>query len=172
MRQSILLAVILSTSVLAGCEQAERHTAVIAADRVPCVGVAFQLCLQVSEDGGPFLYFYDGIDGYQHRWGVETRMSYLVSTVDDPPADGSSLSYELDAIETEVTDPVGTSYELPFHEPGYFAAAGTGQLDMIGTTVACEPALCAEILAATGEYTVSVELTADPSVPLRAIAIN
>lgn len=68
----------------------------IAGQRAPCTGVAQQLCLQVrTQPGAPWELFYGDIQGFDWRMGVEYVLRVRETTVARPPADGSSLRWEL-----------------------------------------------------------------------------
>lgn len=63
---------------------------------VDCEGVGPQTCMQVAESAdGPTELFYDGIEGFEHEAGTAYVVDVRIETVDDPPADGSSLRYVL-----------------------------------------------------------------------------
>ena len=71
-------------------------TLYVGAEQVDCTGVAPQTCLLVKEDAnGEYAYFYDAIEGFEWEAGYEYELSVRVTEVEDPPADGSSLRYEL-----------------------------------------------------------------------------
>lgn len=65
-------------------------------ERVDCVGVAPQQCLQIarSEDG-EYELFYDRIEGFDFDEGTSYVIEVEVSEVDASPADASSFSYRL-----------------------------------------------------------------------------
>lgn len=74
-------------------------------------------CLQVREikyddkglktgADGEFQNFYDNIEGYTHQPGVRNVVRVKRYTLKNPPADGSSLAYELDmVVESETVKP-------------------------------------------------------------------
>ena len=74
-------------------------------------------CLQVRElkyddqgirtgDGGGFGNFYASVQGYQHQPGVRNVLRVKRYRIENPPADGSSLAYELDmVVESETVKP-------------------------------------------------------------------
>ena len=71
-------------------------TIFVGAEQVDCVGVAPMKCLLVRENAdGEYTYFYDAIEGFQWEAGFEYELLVAVSEVENPPADGSSLRYEL-----------------------------------------------------------------------------
>lgn len=151
---------------------------VVSSARRPCVGLEPMLCLRYAEDGGELKSHYSGIQGFTHRWGVETRLRYHVEAVEKPDADAPSEHWIADEIVSEAQDPVGTRYDLNFHESapdsGWFVASGE-RLRMIDTEVDCAPALCAEVLsrlAASTPFAAEFELTADEAVPLRLVSLQ
>ncbi len=173
MRRSTLLVPFL---LLAAC--ADTHDAVIQPSLAPCTGVASQLCMLVSENGGAPSLFYDSIEGFSFRWGTEATVRYSIEEIDNPPADGSSLRYRLEqTVNVELDDP-GTTYELTFRaapvDDDWFGpdTAGPGTVDMVGTRVACDQAICDQLLAGSSSTTrVTFELTSTPLTPLRAVAV-
>ncbi len=73
-----------------------------------CVGVAPMQCMQVkrSADAG-WEFFYDQIEGFTFEPGFEYELRVKEIVVENPPADGSSLRYELVAVvnKTAVSQP-------------------------------------------------------------------
>ncbi|MGB7337850.1 MAG: DUF4377 domain-containing protein [Phototrophicaceae bacterium] len=62
----------------------------------PCVGVAPQDCLVVRFEEEDYLsFFYDAIEGFDFEAGYEYTLSVRITEIDNPPADASSLQYEL-----------------------------------------------------------------------------
>ncbi len=118
MKRLLGTAVILSTLVLAACgsdatqagDAATASSSVtsvdstspallrlwIQPDTVECIGEAVQQCMQVSEaEDGAYLNFYDAIEGFTFEAGTSYVIDVEITTVEDPPADGSSLAYRL-----------------------------------------------------------------------------
>ena len=63
---------------------------------VDCVGVGPRQCMQVRESPDEeWLYFYDAIDGFTFVEGNAYTLLVRVTNVPNPPADASSLRYEL-----------------------------------------------------------------------------
>ena len=77
----------------------EEITLFVGPERVGCTGVAPQQCLQVkrSTEGEEADYelFYESIDGFVFVPGYNYELRVQQTTVDNPPADGSSLAYTL-----------------------------------------------------------------------------
>ena len=91
----------------------------VSAQTKPCSHplIADKQCLQVRElkyddqgiktgTDGAFGNFYSNIEGYAHEPGIRNVLRVKRYTVKNPPADGSSLAYELDmVVESEVAKP-------------------------------------------------------------------
>ena len=61
-----------------------------------CVGVGPQKCMQVkTEPDADYQYFYDQIEGFDYEEGYEYELSVQVESVENPPADASSIKYTL-----------------------------------------------------------------------------
>jgi len=72
-----------------------------------CVGVGPQECLNVkATDDEAWTLWYGGIEGFEHEAGYEYRLAVRETTVEDPPADGSSIQWTLIEIleKTPVTE--------------------------------------------------------------------
>lgn len=67
----------------------------VAPAKVDCVGVAPMKCLQVRKNGGDWETFYAPIEGFDFQEGSRYRLQVKVSEVANPPADASSLRYQL-----------------------------------------------------------------------------
>ncbi len=153
--------------VLAACEHGQTpiETAIVAPLRKPCQGFVQQLCLTMVPDQQPTETLFFGIEGYTHRWGVESEISLRREALDPPPADGPSenlILLEIIAENETITGPF--QLEFPFG-PGWFQVSGSG-LDMHGTSVQCDSVLRDQILTADSNgfsYTVTMQLTDDPN---------
>ncbi|MEO0595919.1 MAG: DUF4377 domain-containing protein, partial [Chloroflexota bacterium] len=61
-----------------------------------CTGVGEQDCLVVRfEDENTLSFFYDSIDGFTYQPDFAYRLRVRITEVENPPADASSLNYEL-----------------------------------------------------------------------------
>jgi hypothetical protein len=71
----------------------------VAPQRVTCVGVDVQQCLQVRPAAGaPWQLFYDHVEGFDFEPGFRYRLLVARRPVADPPADASSVAYRLLAV--------------------------------------------------------------------------
>ena len=63
---------------------------------VDCVGVGPQKCMLVREDlNSDWNMFYDKIEGFDYQEGIQYKLEVMITKVENPPADGSSLKYTL-----------------------------------------------------------------------------
>lgn len=77
-------------------DQPEEITMYVGPEMVNCEGEARVACLQVKfEEGAEWELFYDNIEGFEFEPGFEYELRVNKITVEDPPADGSSIRYEL-----------------------------------------------------------------------------
>lgn len=165
--------------ITACADDPEIRDGVVAPLRAPCTGEGNFMCTHLEDsagDGRPGL-IYGGLSGYSQRWGVEAHVRYHVETIDDPPADGSSTRYVIDEIVAEIEDADGPEFDVSFPDAppgnGWFSADGAGRLDMAGTTVVCDPAVCDDILVrtdATVSFTVRFALVGPDM--LRALRVD
>ncbi len=149
------------------------QTAIVAPLRVPCQGFGPVMCLSMVPVQKPQELVFSGIEGYTHRWGVESEITFRREVVAEPIPDGSSENLIL--IETVVENETITApFELSFPGgSGFFSGTGT-QLDMLGTTIECSQALCNAITTASSSgvpFQVTMELTDDPQA-LRATLVT
>lgn len=71
-------------------------TLFVGPERVDCVGVAPQKCYKVREDPSEeWVFFYSEIAGFEYEAGYEYELLVREEKVTTPPADGSSLRWEL-----------------------------------------------------------------------------
>lgn len=101
---------LLGSLLLAGC--GEVRTYEILPYQLPCTGLGPQLCMMMKEEGsGESQFFYEGIRGFEYRWGETQTVRVRVEEVSDPPQDGSSEIYFLEEIVSTVPAPEGTTFE-------------------------------------------------------------
>ena len=63
---------------------------------VDCVGVGPQQCMLIKENQDTeWEMFYDNIHGFDYQEGIQYKLHVTISQIENPPADGSSLKYEL-----------------------------------------------------------------------------
>ena len=83
----------------------EPKTIFIKSSYQDCTGEAEQKCLVVKEKGtSDWELFYDTIDGFNYEEGYNYVLDIMVETVDNPPADGSSIKYSLVKIISKTKD--------------------------------------------------------------------
>jgi len=71
-------------------------TLFVGPEKVDCVGVAPQKCYKVREDPSEeWRFFYSEIAGFEFEPGYEYELLVREVKVENPPADGSSLRWEL-----------------------------------------------------------------------------
>lgn len=71
----------------------------VASTKVPCTGMFPTECLQIRS--GPeesWGALYEGIKGFTYEPGYEYTLRVSRQTIDNPPADGSSIVYRLVAV--------------------------------------------------------------------------
>lgn len=87
----------------------------IASERVDCVGVAPQKCLQIKEDGKPnWEFFYDVIEGFNFTEGFHYKLKIRKEKVENPPADSSSIKYILvEVISSEAKEATNIFNKYP-----------------------------------------------------------
>jgi uncharacterized protein YraI/heat shock protein HslJ len=74
----------------------EQVTLFVGPQRVPCEGEGPQECYQVKETpDDEWQLFYDEIEGFEWEFGYEYELLVNTYQVENPPAGGSSLRYEL-----------------------------------------------------------------------------
>jgi len=99
---------ILLIAILASCQTSKKnsnHTTLtsdsiktyyIAPVKVDRIGVGPMKCLLVkSKMEAQWQYFYQKINGFEHEWGQTSIIKVKETKMDNPPADGSSLQFEL-----------------------------------------------------------------------------
>lgn len=171
----ILDALILSATLFAtGCFSDDGREEIMLIDHymVPCHGEGPLLCALKSEGvGSDQTYFYDSIVGFQQEWGHRYKLRVLVTDIPDPPADGSSLRYELlEVLSDEVVD---ERFTLALSGVFIEGDPATQDFSLLGRRdITCaQPAVCDTIvaaLAAGNEVMVELAHSASPAEPLTA----
>ena len=76
--------------------QPVEKTLFVGAEQVDCEGFVPQTCLLVKEvESAEWELFYDDIEGFEWEAGYEYELRVRVSPIENPPADASSILYEL-----------------------------------------------------------------------------
>jgi heat shock protein HslJ len=99
----------------------EEKTIFIGPEKVECVGAGPMECYQIKEDpDAEWQFFYNQIEGFEWEPGFTYKLRVSVHQVENPPADGSSLRYELievvDKVETPV-EPKGSGAYIRIDKP-------------------------------------------------------
>lgn len=127
----------LSIAALSACEAADEGEPVelpeleleIADYRVPCEGVARQLCYRFRAVGGDWELAANGVQGLDYQWGRTYRVKVREESVADPPADGAGVVRYLESIEDE--RPARQAFELTL-EAGDLAPAAMADYVLLG----------------------------------------
>lgn len=96
-----------------------------------CVGIGPQKCMMVKEYAeSDWTYFYDKIKGFDFESGYNYKLQVTVTEVENPPADASSLNYELVSVISKAQTPANekTSQHIPY---GGLCAPGFASLGKI-----------------------------------------
>ena len=102
-------------------EAFEEKTIFVGPEKAECVGVGPMECYLVKENPeDEWQYFYDPIEGFEWEAGYTYELRVAVYPVENPPADASSLRYELlevvDKVETPAQSTAITAY-IRIEEP-------------------------------------------------------
>jgi hypothetical protein len=85
--------------------------------KTPCQGITQLLCLVTHDsDNDVNSFFYDSIEEFNFVWGHTYQLSVKITEISNPPADGSSLKYELKEIISDIEDNIETSYNYELVE--------------------------------------------------------
>ncbi len=109
---SIILIIIVS--FISSCSNDDDSSQIVNLEvkhyRVPAVALDLLLTTYVREGDDPnFRTFYNGIEGFTHELGFDYELLVKRSEIENPPADGSSIRYELIDI---VSQTPGSTTEL------------------------------------------------------------
>ena len=78
----------------------------VSSRKADCVGAATAQCLQVRESADkPWTNFFSAIKGFDYQEGYFYEINVKVTKIENPPADGASLAYELAKIVKKEKDP-------------------------------------------------------------------
>lgn len=119
----------------------------------PCVGISQQLCKVQIGTNGDFSNFYSEIKGFEFEWGKSYKLRISSTAIPNPPADGSSIAYELQSIETVTKDATGRLYQFDNVEllkDTTFSITDDGSWFFIGQPFTCSENLnCGNLLSLT-----------------------
>ena len=80
------------------------------------IGVDKTMAFLVQEDekigSSTWDYLYDGIAGFNYEYGTIYDLKVIKRSISNPPADGSSIEYELKEIISETPASDGSTFEL------------------------------------------------------------
>lgn len=97
--KKIIFVLSLFLSIFTSCNDEDilnTKTFIVASEQKKCTGVAEQLCYLIKEkETDNWEYFYNTIDGFTYKKGFEYIIKVEITSVKNPPADGSSLTYKL-----------------------------------------------------------------------------
>jgi hypothetical protein len=115
----------------AGSPAFEEKTILVGPEKAECVGVGPMECYLVKENPeDEWQYFYDPIEGFEWDAGYTYELRVAVYPVENPPADASSLRYELlevvDKVETPAQSTAITAY-IRIEEPAAGAELDTSK---------------------------------------------
>ncbi len=141
--------------------------------RIPCMGSGPQSCMVGIREDGESMLFYSSIDEFTFAWGETHRITYAAETITNPAADGAAIRYV--AREDELVKKHGDDEEftIQFFDPRHwFEPVSPGRTRFAGHTFACEPALCAELEARTGDFAVRFKYGAPEDAVATALAVE
>lgn len=162
---------LVGAALVAGCGQT-MHTTTLAWYRVPCQGPFARMCPVERSPGGQVEFVYDGMVGYQPAWGVEADVRYHV---EPGPGDADSVdTWVIDEVVATREVAVGTAAVWRVIGPDMAFTAAGDHVELLGQPVACEPALCAQLVAIAPSpgALVDIAYTGDAAMPLRATGLR
>jgi hypothetical protein len=166
----------LVTSLVVGCGgggQTPIETVIVSPLRIPCQGFGPDLCLEMTPDRQPTERVFFGIEGFSHRWGIESEITIRREAVNPPVPDGPSENLiMLETVVENPRDPSPFDMTFPFGGGSWFSGT-TSPLTMIdGTLVECEATVCTALNTADvgNQFVVSMELVGEQTI--RALAVN
>ncbi len=91
------------SSLTQGQEEATQKTLFVGPEREACIGAVPQECYLIKENlEDKWEFLYDEIEGFEYEEGWTYKLRVEQQTVDDPPADGSSLRLILIEVVSKV----------------------------------------------------------------------
>lgn len=160
-----------TAALLIGCGD-QVHTGTLAWFRTPCEAITAHLCTVMTDETATSRAFYNPIEGYTHTWGVEAEVRY---TIDDASGDDAVGAYVIDEVVATREVPVGAPARWHVSPTWDWFAADGNQLTLLGVPVACDAAVCADVLARDADgarFDVDIEATGDAARPVRAVAAH
>jgi hypothetical protein len=141
--------------------------------RIPCIGAAPQSCMVGTRENGESTLFYSGIQKFTFKWGETHRVTYVSEKVTKPKADASSIAYQAreDELVTKHRDDEEFTIQF-FDQRHWFEPLSPGRTRFAGETFACEPSLCADLEARTGDFTVRFRFGAPADAVATALAVE
>lgn len=92
-KRNLFALIILATF---SCVTPAKTVMYIANKQVDCVGVGPQKCMQIKyEKQSEWSMFYDQINDFTYEPGFYYKIEVSTETIDNPPADASSIKYTL-----------------------------------------------------------------------------
>lgn len=165
----MIWSVVAAAALLGGCGD-DVHTGTIAWYRTPCEAITAHLCTVMTDETGTARAFYNPIEGYTPTWGVEAEVRY---TIDDASGQDAVGAYVVEQVVATREVQVGEAALWHLSPTWSWFAADGDQLTLLGVPVACDAAVCADLLArdaAGARFDVDVEATGDARRPVRALA--
>jgi hypothetical protein len=93
----------------------EEKTIFIGPEKAECVGVGPMECYLVKENPeDKWQYFYNSIQGFEWEAGYTYKLRVAIYPVENPPADASSLRYELLEVVNKTETPSETRTVMPY----------------------------------------------------------
>lgn len=142
-----------------------------------CHGLQPQLCVLVREsERDDWTFMFDGIEGFEYRWGYSYDLRIATRDVPNPPEDASSVAYRLIDTTSRTAVDIGMLFDFPsVWAPELISRDGNGRFHLgYRRQFACTPADC-DTLASLLDQRLSVLLQfrhpADSSAPLELVQI-
>jgi hypothetical protein len=113
-RKALLVSILIGSGCgILGLDGTTTKELEVAPYKAGCTGMGPMLCLQVREPGETeFRNMFETPAGFQYEWGFEYLISVDEVQVDNPPADGSSISRRLGSVLSKTPVPPGSTFQL------------------------------------------------------------
>ncbi len=143
---------LLAMLATAGCNSdsttTETRTFYVNHHKAECGAAALVMCLQTKVNlDDNWLNFFDVIQGFDYEWGYTYKIEVKVETVENPPADASSLKYTLLSVLEKQQEPATTLFDVS-------ASRATGLITKVSDGLyriyddkdfSCTPTQCATV---------------------------